>query len=133
VEPSQLLIPALLGAGAIATGLARRHQARQLIHLLDARSTSVAELLDLQRTVAEQMGPGSFSERVKLSGEIVCNEPLTAPWSSEPCIAFRQSTTALLEVREETQQHRQGRQHHNRRVLATPGGHHQHPRAPLQL
>jgi hypothetical protein len=101
VEPSQLLIPALLGAGAIASGLARRHQVRQLSHLLDARSTSVAELLDLQRTVAEQMGAGSFSERVKLSGEIVCNEPLTAPWSGEPCIAFRQSTTALLEVREE--------------------------------
>ncbi len=101
MEPSQLLIPALLGAGAIASGLARRHRAHQLIHLLDARSTSVAELLDLQRTVAEQMGPGSFSERVKLSGEIVCNEPLTAPWSGEPCIAFRQITTALLEVREE--------------------------------
>lgn len=26
---------------------------------------------------------------------------LTAPWSGEPCVAFRQTTTALLEVREE--------------------------------
>lgn len=101
MDAAVLLLPALLGAGAIGTGLARRHQARQLIHLLDARSTSVAELLDLQRTVADQMGAGSFSERVKLCGEIVCNEPLTAPWSGELCVAFKDSTTALLEVREE--------------------------------
>jgi hypothetical protein len=101
VEASVLLIPALLGAGAIGTGLARGHQALKLIRLLDARSTSVAELLDLQRTVSEQMGAGSFSERVKLSGDIVCTEPLTAPWSGEPCVAFSDITTGLLEVREE--------------------------------
>ena len=101
MEASVLLIPALLGAGAIGTGLARGHQALKLIRLLDARSTSVAELLDLQRTVADHMGAGSFSEQVKLSGEIVCSEALRAPWSGEPCVAFKNSTTALLEVREE--------------------------------
>lgn len=97
-----LLISGLLGASAIATGLARRYQAGKLAHLLDARSTSVVELQDLQRAVAEQMGAGSFCERVKLSGEIVCEEPLTAPWSGEPCVAFTNSTTCLMEVREET-------------------------------
>ena len=101
MDPSLLAIPALLGASSIATGLARRHQARKLAHLLDARSTSMAELLDLQATVAEQMGAGSFSERVKLSGEIVCAEPLTAPWSGEPCVAHSNTTTSLMEVREE--------------------------------
>lgn len=101
MDPSLLIVPALLGAGAIGTGLARRHQAKKLAHLLDARSSSVAELLDLQATVAAQMGAGSFRERVKLSGEIVCDEPLTAPWSGEPCVAFTNTTTALLEVREE--------------------------------
>ena len=79
MEASLLLIPAVLGCGAMATGLARRHQARKLAHLLDARSSSVTELLDLQATVAEQMGEGSFQAQVKLSGEIVCTEPLTAP------------------------------------------------------
>lgn len=101
MDASLLVIPALLGAASIATGLARRHQAIKLAHLLDARSTSVAELLDLQATVAEQMGAGSFSERVKLSGEIVCAEPLTAPWSGEPCVAHTNTTTSLMEVREE--------------------------------
>ena len=110
MDTSLLVITALLGAAAVATGLARRHQARKLAHLLDARSTSVAELLDLQATVAEQMGAGSFSERVKLSGEIVCAQPLTAPWSGEPCVAHSNTTTSLMEVREErTSTDREGR------------------------
>ena len=101
MAPAQLLIPALLGAGAIGAGLARRHQARKLARLLDARSSSVAELLELQATVAEQLDAGAFRERVKLSGEIVCAEPLTAPWGGERCVAFSNTTTALMEVREE--------------------------------
>jgi hypothetical protein len=101
MEGSQLLMPAVLGAGTAGTGLAPRHQAKKRAHLLDARSSSVAELLDVKATVAAQMGAGSFHERVKLSVEIVCNEPLTAPWSGEPCVAFTNTTTALLEVREE--------------------------------
>ena len=101
MDPGLLLIPSLLGASAIGTGLARRHQANKLAHLLDARSTSVAELLDLQATVAAQMGAGSFREQVKLAGEIFCDAPLTAPWSGELCVAFTNTTTELLEVREE--------------------------------
>ena len=102
MDLSLLLIPALLGSGAVGTGLAHRYQARKLAHLLDARTSSVAELIDLQATVAEEMGEGSFQERVKLSAEIVCAEPLTAPWSGEPCVAFIDTTTCLMEVRTET-------------------------------
>lgn len=101
MDPAQLLVPALLGAGAIGADQARRHQTRKLARLLGARSSSVAELLELQATVAEQLGAGAFREQVKLAGEIVCSEPLTAPWSGELCVVFRQTTTALMEVREE--------------------------------
>lgn len=100
---AELLIVSLLSAsGAIGCGLARRHQARRLSGLLEARSTSLEELQGLQATVAEQMGAGSFCERVKLSAEIVCDEPLQAPWSGEPCVAFTDTETELVEVYEET-------------------------------
>lgn len=100
---SELLIVSLLSAGgAIGCGLARRHQARRLSGLLEARSTSLEELQGLQATVAEQMGAGSFCERVKLSAEIVCDGPLQAPWSGEPCVAFMDTETELVEVYEET-------------------------------
>ena len=87
---------------AIGCGLARRHQARNLALLLNANSSSIAELHGLQAAVAEQLGPGSFRERVKLSAEIVCDEPLLAPWSGEPCVAFSQTVTHQLEVQTET-------------------------------
>jgi hypothetical protein len=35
----------------------------------------VAELRDLQATVARQMGAGAFRERIKLSGEIAFAKP----------------------------------------------------------
>lgn len=100
---TELLIVGLLSAGgAIGCSLARRHQASRLSGLLEARSTSVEELQSLQATVAEQMGGGSFSERVKLNAEIVCDDPLQAPWSGEPCVAFDDTETELVEVYEET-------------------------------
>jgi len=122
VEPSQLLIPAVLGAGAVATGLARRHQARRLATLLDARSTSVAELRDLQATVAEQLGAGCFRERVKLSGELVCTDPLTAPWSGEPCVAFTNYHHGTAGGARGAHQHRQRGQQHNGGELGAARG-----------
>ena len=83
---------------AIVSGLARRHQVRNLALLLDGHTGSIAELHGLQASVAEQIGPDSFCERVKLSAEIVCAEPLLAPWSGQPCVAFSQTVTHQLEV-----------------------------------
>ncbi len=100
---TELLIVSLISAGgAIGCGLGRRHQARRLSGLLEARGTSVEELQGLQASVSEQMGAGSFRELVKLSAEIICAEPLQAPWSGEPCVAFDDTETELVEVYEET-------------------------------
>jgi len=109
----ELVIPGLITAGAaIGCGLARRHQARRLAHLLNAQSSSIAELHELQATVAQQLGGGSFKEHVKLSAEVICNEPLIAPWSGESCVAYRQTITNLLEVRKEsTYTDSEGRSH----------------------
>ena len=109
----ELVIPGLITAGAaIGCGLARRRQARRLAHLLNAQSSSIAELHELQATVAQQLGGGSFKERIKLSAEVLCNEPLLAPWSGEPCVAYRQTITNLLEVRKEsTYTDSEGRNH----------------------
>jgi hypothetical protein len=99
----ELFITGLIASiAAIGSGLARRHQVRNLAVLLDAHSSSIAELHGLQATVAEQLGPGSFRERVKLSAEIVCDQPLLAPWSGEPCVAFSQTVTHQLGVKTET-------------------------------
>jgi len=100
---TELLIVGLLSAGgAIGCGLARRHQAGRLGGLLEARGTSLEELQGLQAAVAAELGAGAFREQVKLSAEIVCAEPLRAPWSDEPCVAFVDTETELVEEYVET-------------------------------
>ncbi len=97
------LIGALLcTAGAIGCYLGRRHQAIRLRRLLTARSTTLEELHSLQAAVAAELGAGAFQEQIKLIAEIVCPEPLQAPWSGEPCVAFIDTETELLEEYIET-------------------------------
>jgi len=100
---SEVMVVGLLSAaGAIGCGLARRHQAVRLQGLLNARSSSLEELQQLQASVAGELGAGAFREQIKLSAEIVCAEPLQAPWSGEPCVAFDDTETELVEVYRET-------------------------------
>lgn len=77
-----LVILGLFTAGA-ATGcdIARRQQAWRLANLLNAQGSS------------------SFTERVKPSAEVICNEPLIVPWSREPCVTYGQTITNLFEMR----------------------------------
>jgi hypothetical protein len=98
-----LFLAALLAAsGAGGLAVAGWLQGRRLRLLLGARSTSIAELQDLQASVAEQIGAGSFREAVKLEGELVCADPLLAPWSSEPCVAYIDTTLHVFQERVET-------------------------------
>ena len=50
-----------------------------LAHLLDARSSSVAELRKLSSNGAGTNGYWCLQRAGELSGEIVCTKPLTAP------------------------------------------------------
>lgn len=80
-----LVILGLFTAGA-ATGcdIARRQQAWRLANLLNAQGSS------------------SFTEHVKPSAEVICNEPLIVPWSREPCVTYGQTITNLFEMRKKS-------------------------------
>ena len=96
-----IALVAALAAGFC--GWSSLHQGRRLRLLRAARSSSVAELLDLHATVVDGIGGGSFRELVKLEGELVCEEPLQAPWSGEACVAFVDTVTHLYQERVEEQ------------------------------
>lgn len=96
-------LAALVSAlAALGCGLGQRRQTRRLSQLLQARATSVSELVDVHATVARELGAGAFREHVKLSGTIRCGTPLTSPWTGQHCVAFCATTTALVEVQEQT-------------------------------
>ncbi|MFY8150408.1 MAG: GIDE domain-containing protein [Prochlorococcaceae cyanobacterium] len=85
-------------------------QRRRLRLLRSARSSSIAELQDLHATVAADIGAGAFREQVKLEGELVCDEPLQAPWSGLACVAFIDTVTHVYQERvEESSTDSQGR------------------------
>ena len=96
-------IAALVSAlAALGCGLGYRHQGRRLSQLLQARPTSVKELVEVHATVVKELGSGAFRDAVKLSGTIHCVTPLTSPWTRQSCVAFSTTTTALVEVQQQT-------------------------------
>jgi len=88
------LISAGLAGGSLWAG---QRQRRRLTHLLATRPTTLTELQGLQVDVAQEIGAGSFRERVKLQGTLLCEQPLTAPFSGEPCVAYSSSIVELYE------------------------------------
>ncbi|MFM7675842.1 MAG: GIDE domain-containing protein [Synechococcus sp.] len=91
----------LLAAGFC--GWNARQQGRRLRILRAARSSSIAELEDLRAAVSADIGGGAFRELVKLEGDLVCEEPLQAPWSGLACVAFIDTVTHLYQERVEEQ------------------------------
>jgi len=56
-----------------------------------ARTATVAELETMAQEIAREIGGGSWREYVKVSGEILCDRPLSAPLSQQPCVHYQMS------------------------------------------
>jgi hypothetical protein len=76
---------------AIGAGLffAQRHQNQRAFCVRVARSARIADLQQMAKAIAQDMGGGSWREYVKVSGEVVCDRPLTAPLSQQPCVHYK--------------------------------------------
>ncbi|MBD1912433.1 MULTISPECIES: E3 ubiquitin ligase family protein [unclassified Leptolyngbya] len=64
-----------------------------------ARAATVAELETMAKEIAQEIGGGSWREYVKVAGEIVCDRPLTAPLSEQPCAHYRMTVRREYEER----------------------------------
>ena len=51
----------------------------------------------LQQEVAKEIGAGAFGEVVKLQADLVCEQPLIAPFSGEGCIAYQNKIVEVFE------------------------------------
>jgi len=47
---------------------------------------TAAKLIELQKTIAGEMGAGSFRQLAEVKGVIECPDPLTAELSKEKCL-----------------------------------------------
>lgn len=103
-----VVVALLSAAGAGGCFWASQRERGRLTHLLATRPTTLVELQALQADVAREIGGGSFRERVKLQGALLCPSPLQAPFSGEPCMAYSSRIVELYdELVESTDQ--QGR------------------------
>lgn len=50
---------------------------------------TAAKLIELQKTISEQMGPGSFRQLAEVKGSIECADPLSAELSKEKCLYYK--------------------------------------------
>lgn len=83
----------IFGVVVLAVGIglffAQRHQNQRAYCVRIARAATVAELQKMAKEIAQEIGGGSWREYVKVSGEVVCDRPLTAPLSQQPCVHYR--------------------------------------------
>lgn len=82
------------------------HRKKSLHKILEIKSTktsTTAELLALQKAVADEIGPGGFNQLAEVKGVVECAAPLTAELSEQPCVWYSMS---VQERYEETYQER---------------------------
>ena len=97
---SSLLFGAAVAAAcSLGCGLMRRRQQGRLQAIQAIRSVTIEELQGLQQGVAKEIGAGAYTEMVKLQADLICEQPLSAPFSQELCIAYRSRVVEVFEER----------------------------------
>lgn len=86
----------LLAVSAIFFFLRRRNQ-RELSTVQSLPLKTVKECEDTAAYIAQEIGAGDYHDAVKLKGELVSEEPLTAEFSGEACIFYRSRLTREFE------------------------------------
>lgn len=92
-----IVLTLLTFAGAFGVSRWARYQEEK------GRAVSLAAQIPLNQlsqdaaSVAQEMGAGSYRQRVKIRGKIVCDAPLTAELSRTPCVSYRFSVTREYE------------------------------------
>jgi len=83
----------ILGGIILVVGIVlffvQRDQNQRAYCVRVARAATVAELQRMAKDIAQEIGGGSWREYVKVSGEVVCDRPLTAPLSQQPCVHYK--------------------------------------------
>ncbi|MDR7897115.1 MULTISPECIES: E3 ubiquitin ligase family protein [unclassified Thermosynechococcus] len=79
----------LLLIAAIALFFVQRHYRLKLRSLKLATPSTTADLHQLQQQVAQEIGGGNLREYVKVSGQIVVDQPLISELKQVPCVHYR--------------------------------------------
>ena len=79
-----------------------RSQRNRLASIRSARLSTVADIQQIANAVAQEIGPGSWREYVKLQGKVQCNQPLLSQIQQTECVHYQ--TSVIREYEEVTTQ-----------------------------
>lgn len=92
-----ILVTLLFLAGSYGLNwFARKQEAKGRALSLTAQ-VPVAQLTSDAASVAQELGPGSFRQEVKIRGQVACDAPLTAELSRISCVSYRFTVTREYE------------------------------------
>jgi len=92
-----IVITLLVGAAAYGFSWWARRTASQAQALAATPEVPVKQLAEEVASVAQELGPGSYRQGVKLRGRVVCDAPLTSELSHTACVSYRFSVTREFE------------------------------------
>jgi len=92
-----LVLSAVAAACSVGCGFFTVRQRGRLRKIQAIRSVTIEELHGLQQEVAKEIGAGAYGEAVKLQADLVCEQPLIAPFSGEGCIAYQNTIVEVFE------------------------------------
>ena len=84
----------VIAAGLIVWHVFARRKAGEL---KTAKPSKVADLLDLARRMAEEIGDGGLTEFAELTGTASREEPLISPLAERPCLYYEMTVTRRYE------------------------------------
>jgi len=86
----------LIALGGALLYVRKRTEAR-LLEILFVKTTSVSDALELQHSVAEEIGPGGFAQQMEFKGVVACDTPLTSELAQQPCVYYSMSVEERYE------------------------------------
>ncbi|MDY0061473.1 MAG: E3 ubiquitin ligase family protein [Myxococcota bacterium] len=108
------IILIIVGAGLIWGRISALNKAQQI---KTAEHRTVAELQEMSKEIAAELGRGSYNEIVEVRGRIECDRPLTSELTKTECVYYRMKVDQ--EYEETYQQWDESRKQHVMRTRRT--------------
>lgn len=87
-----MIIYLVIGIVLIVIGIfllmQRKRTQSHLIEIKSMQSLPLHEIMETQRSIADEIGLGGFNQLVETNGVVVCDEPVTAELSGEHCAYY---------------------------------------------
>ncbi|MBE0642761.1 MAG: E3 ubiquitin ligase family protein [Bacteroidetes bacterium] len=77
----------------------RKRTQDKLLEIRYVKTSSCADVLEMQQSIAAEVGPGGFKQQIELKGAAHCETPLKAELSGEPCVYYSMSVEERYEER----------------------------------